>query len=337
MATGSPVITGTAQVGESLSVDLTGVSDADTIITSTLTYLWYANDGADDTAIEGATGSTYTPVADDEGKTITVQVIFNDGFGYNEVVTSAPTAAVTAAAENTDRDARTETVGGGTEKVESNTPATLGLVQAVLDPGFAQEGVDDEQGSVGVLFAIQKRRRRDQPDDGVLRLVQAVLDPGFAHEGVDEAQGSRSGCVVAHCPSEALDQGAFNLVQAVLNPGLAHQGVDDSQASGSVFVVTHIAHEAPDDETLVLVQAVTGPGRAHEGVEEPQGADGGSGFVSMLRVTWRRRNVLDALDDEDLGLVQAVPGPGFAQQVVDEAPGSGGFCVVCKPRPRESE
>ena len=124
VATGSPVITGTAQVGETLSADLSGISDADGIVATTLTYLWYANDGTDDTAIEGATGSTYTLVADDEGKTITVQVFFTDEFGYNEVVTSAPTAAVTGATENTDRGAHTETVKVETIKVESNTPAT---------------------------------------------------------------------------------------------------------------------------------------------------------------------------------------------------------------------
>ena len=100
VATGSPVITGTAQVGETLSVDVSGISDDDTIITSTLTYLWFANDGTDETAIDGATGSTYTLVADDVGQTITVQVIFTDEFGYNEALTSAPTAAVTGANSN---------------------------------------------------------------------------------------------------------------------------------------------------------------------------------------------------------------------------------------------
>ena len=100
VATGSPVITGTAQVGETLSVDLSGISDADGITTTTFTYLWYANDGTDDTAIEDATGSTYTLVADDAGKTITVQVLFTDGFGYNEVVTSAPTATVTGGTDD---------------------------------------------------------------------------------------------------------------------------------------------------------------------------------------------------------------------------------------------
>ena len=160
VATGSPVITGTAQVGETLSVDLSGVSDADTIITSTLTYLWYATDGVDDTAIEGATGSTYTPVADDEGKTITVQVIFNDGFGYSEVVTSAPTAAVTAAAENTDRGERTETVGGGTKKVESNTPATgLPIITGTAQVGATltadTTGIADGNGLSNATFGYQ--------------------------------------------------------------------------------------------------------------------------------------------------------------------------------------
>ena len=160
MATGTPVITGTAQVGETLSVDLSGVSDDDDIATSTLTYLWYANDGADDTAIEGATGSTYTPVADDEGKTITVQVIFTDGFGYNEVVTSAPTAAVTGATGNTDRGAHTETVGVETIKVESNTPATglptiTGTAQVGETLTADTTGIADSNGLSNASFGYQ--------------------------------------------------------------------------------------------------------------------------------------------------------------------------------------
>ena len=160
VATGSPVITGTTQVGETLSADLSGVSDADTIVTSTLTYLWYANDGADDTAIEGATDSTYTPVADDVGKTITVQVIFTDGFGYNEVVTSAPTAAVTAATENTDRGAGTETVTVETDKVESNSQATgLPIITGTAQVGEAltadTTGIADSNGLSNATFGYQ--------------------------------------------------------------------------------------------------------------------------------------------------------------------------------------
>ena len=93
-ATGSPVITGTAQVGETLTADTDDIQDTDGIVTSTLIYQWFANDGTENTANESATSSTYTLVADDEGKTITVQVAFSDEFGYTEASTSAPTASV---------------------------------------------------------------------------------------------------------------------------------------------------------------------------------------------------------------------------------------------------
>ena len=162
VATGSPVITGTAQVGETLSVDLSGISDADGITTSTLTYLWYANDGTSDTAIDGATGSTYTLVADDEGKTITVQVIFTDGFGYNEVVTSAPTATVTGGTDNVDRGGRTgtETVEGGTNKVESSNaasgaPTITGTAQVGETLTADTTGIADSNGLSNASFGYQ--------------------------------------------------------------------------------------------------------------------------------------------------------------------------------------
>ena len=93
-ATGSPVITGTAQVGETLTADTDDIQDTDGIVTSTLIYQWFANDGTENTANESATSSTYTLVTDDEGKTITVQVAFSDEFGYTEALTSAPTTSV---------------------------------------------------------------------------------------------------------------------------------------------------------------------------------------------------------------------------------------------------
>ncbi len=151
VATGSPVITGTAQVGETLSADPSGISDADGIVTSMLTYLWIANDGTEDTAIEGATSSTYTLVADDEGKTVTVQVIFIDRFGYTEVLTSAPTATVT----------------GGTNNVQSNSAVTPPNSPATGSPGitgslrFGQEftatttGISDNDGMTKATFTYQ--------------------------------------------------------------------------------------------------------------------------------------------------------------------------------------
>ena len=88
-ATGAPTITGTAQVGETLTASTTGISDSDGLTNATFTYQWLA----DDADIAGATGSTYTLVAADSGKAIKVQVSFTDDAGNAESLTSAATTA----------------------------------------------------------------------------------------------------------------------------------------------------------------------------------------------------------------------------------------------------
>ena len=89
-ATGLPTIDGTAQVGETLTVDTSGIDDADGIGNATFSYQWIAGT----TDISGATGDTYTPVADDVGKAIKVRVSFMDGASNVETLTSAATATV---------------------------------------------------------------------------------------------------------------------------------------------------------------------------------------------------------------------------------------------------
>ena len=90
-ATGAPTINGTAQVGETLTVSTSGISDADGLANASFTYQWLA----DDADINGATTSSYTVVAADAGKTIKVRVSFTDDDGNEESVTSAAMAAVT--------------------------------------------------------------------------------------------------------------------------------------------------------------------------------------------------------------------------------------------------
>ena len=89
-ATGAPTIGGTARVGESLTASTTGISDADGLANASFTYQWLA----DDTDIDGATGSSYTLVAAEEGKAIKVTVSFTDDAGNDESLTSAATTAV---------------------------------------------------------------------------------------------------------------------------------------------------------------------------------------------------------------------------------------------------
>ena len=93
-ATGLPTISGAAQVGETLTADITRIADADGLSGETFTYQWISGDGTTGTDIENATGSTYTLVAADQGRSVKVRVTFTDGGGNEETLTSAPTGPV---------------------------------------------------------------------------------------------------------------------------------------------------------------------------------------------------------------------------------------------------
>ena len=96
-ATGAPTISGTVQVDETLTADTSGITDADGLSDVSYSYQWIRNDGTNDSDIGGQTGSTYTLVSADEGKTIKVRVSFTDDAGNEETLTSAATASVAAA------------------------------------------------------------------------------------------------------------------------------------------------------------------------------------------------------------------------------------------------
>ena len=97
-ATGAPTITGTAQVGQTLTAVTTGIMDANGLTNVSYTYQWIrtATGTGVDTNISGATASTYTLVAADLGTTIKVRVSFTDDASNAETLTSAATAAVSA-------------------------------------------------------------------------------------------------------------------------------------------------------------------------------------------------------------------------------------------------
>ena len=95
-ATGAPTITGTAQVGETLTAVTTGIMDADGLTSPTYTYQWIRANGTE-ADIASANSSTYILVAADLGKTIKVKVSFEDDDSNAETLTSAATATVVAA------------------------------------------------------------------------------------------------------------------------------------------------------------------------------------------------------------------------------------------------
>ena len=137
-ATGGPTISGTAQVGETLAADTTGIADADGLDSAAFSYQWLAAAAE----INGATASTYTLVAADAGKAIKVQVSFTDDAGHDEELNSAATAAVAAAPP------------------PPNTPATVsptitGTAQVGDTLTAVTTGIEDADGLDNVIFSYQ--------------------------------------------------------------------------------------------------------------------------------------------------------------------------------------
>ena len=127
-ATGAPAITGTVQVGETLTVDTSDIGDADGLTTVSYSYQWISNDGTSDSDIANAAGSTHTLVAADGGKTIKVKVSFTDDAGHDETLTSPTT--VTVASRPNQPATGSPTISGTMQAGETLTASTSGIEDA---------------------------------------------------------------------------------------------------------------------------------------------------------------------------------------------------------------
>ena len=125
-ATGAPTINGTAQVGETLTANTSGIADADGLSSVQYEYQWLV----DDADISGATNATYTLAAADEGKAIKVQVSFTDDAGNEETLTSAATDAVSAAAAANSPATGAPTITGTAQVGQTLTADTSGIADA---------------------------------------------------------------------------------------------------------------------------------------------------------------------------------------------------------------
>ena len=125
-ATGQPTISGTAQVGEELTADTSGIADTDGLTNAVFAYQWLS----DDAEIGGATDSTYTLVDDDEGRTIKVRVTVTDDAENETTLTSEATDAVEAAAQPDSPATGQPTISGTARVGEMLTADTSGIADA---------------------------------------------------------------------------------------------------------------------------------------------------------------------------------------------------------------
>ena len=149
--TGLPTITGTEQVGETLSADTSGISDGNGLSGVSFTYQWIRNDGSSDTNIPGATGQTYTLTDDDQGKTVKVSVSFTDDDGYSATLTSAATGSVARPANET----------------PSGLPTIAGTKAVGETLSADTSGISDGNGLSGVTFTYQWIRNDGSSDTNI--------------------------------------------------------------------------------------------------------------------------------------------------------------------------
>ena len=164
-ATGAPSISGTAQVGQTLTADTLSIADEDGLTNAVFSYQWVA----DDANIQDATGSSYTLTGDDEGKAITVTVSFTDAEGNPETLTSEPTGEV-AAKPNTSA---------------TGVPTIDGTAQVGQMLTADTSGIDDEDGLNQVVFSYQWIRNDGNADEGHRRSHRLQLHPDRGRRGRD--------------------------------------------------------------------------------------------------------------------------------------------------------
>ena len=94
--TGRPALSGTYQVGHTLTADTSGIDDQDGLTNPGYTYQWQRREIGVYTDISGADSMVYTLTADDQGKRVRVQVTFTDDDENVHTLESFPSGVVQA-------------------------------------------------------------------------------------------------------------------------------------------------------------------------------------------------------------------------------------------------
>ena len=197
-ATGDPTITGTVQVGETLTANTSGVADADGLSNVQYEYRWLA----DAAEIAGATSSTYTLADTDQGKAIAVEVSFVDDEGNDESMTSAATAAVAAAPTPSSPATGDPTITGTVQVGETLTANTSGIADAdgLSNVQYEYQWLADDSDISGATNATYTLADTDQGK--AIKVEVSFVDD----EGNDESMTSAATAAVAAEPSEPPDK-----------------------------------------------------------------------------------------------------------------------------------
>ena len=314
-ARGAPTITGTAQVGETLTAVTSGISDADGLTSPVYTYQWIRVDGGTDAHITGATSITYVPVAADTGKTIRVRVRFTDDVNYSEERTSAATAAVNAPATGE------PTISGITQVGETLTadPSLIMDANGLTSPGYTYQWIRADGTDINIPRATNTTYTLGDADNGkpIKVRVRFTDDDGYSEERTSAATAA----VSPPPPAGLLVSIAVEGDEQIIDQFIVGIGVPKAKFRVSIpaaltanLNVTINISEVSDTRTdLGNAQTADHVAAADEGNQTVTIAAGDTSAVHEVEVQ------RDETFEQD-GVVRAEVAPGFGYRASASAP-----------------
>ena len=286
-ATGAPEISGTVQVGETLTASTTNIADPDGLTNPGYTYQWIRVN----TNIGGATSSTYMLVTADKDKKIKVRVTFTDDGGSTESLTSAETVTVTEnaapsfsadtfdAAENqtsvgtveaTDADSQDSVTGyaltGGVDQAKFSITPSGGVLTFQAAPDFESPGdvvstspSNDAENNEYVLEvtatsgAGSRARTTEQP------ITVTVTNVNEDPTGAPEISGTVQ-------VGETLTASTTNIADpdGLTNPGYTYQWIRVNTNIGGATSSTYMLVTADKDKKIKVRVTFTDDGGSTE-------------------------------------------------------------------------
>ena len=150
-ATGQPIISGTAQVRQTLTAGTSSIADDNGLTNATFSHQWLRNSDDADTDVSGATAETYVLGTDDLEHSIKVRVSFTDDDGYTETVTSKATAVVVVPPNVT----------------PTGLPTITGTAEEGETLNADTSDIADDNGLTNVVFSHQWVRSADETDTDI--------------------------------------------------------------------------------------------------------------------------------------------------------------------------
>ncbi len=259
-ATGVPTISGTVETGETLTADVSGISDDNGLDRVRFHYQWIRSDGTTDTDIAGATNSSYTLTGSDAGNAMKVRVSFTDRQGFAETLTSAATAAVPEPTPQNSLASGQPTISGMAQVGETLTGNTSGIADedGLDNVSFSYQWMADDADIAGATGASYTLTDSDQGK--TLKVRVSFTDDAENEESLTSAATAAVSAAVPSAPRTVeVEQGGtgeldVSWVEPASNAGSSITGykVQWKEVSGSWDTAADVSDATTTDTSYTI-------------------------------------------------------------------------------------